>query len=354
VTAPEISPIQGERPLSTTDFEHDIADQADALRAFAASTTSATAAEPAEPGTPPYERIVLTGMGSSHFAALPTWRRLVEHGLPAWWVDAGQLLDAPHLVTGRTLLIATSQSGASGEIVALLESGVKPASLTAITKDESSPLAKAADRLIALHSGGEATVSTKSYINTLAAHDRLAAALLGRPGDPISAAVTAIEQFDGADALTPVAADLVRAENPRLAYIGFGDHGASALYAGLITKEGAKVPAEGYVGGQFRHGPFELAGPGLTAVLFGAPDPAGNRQLARIGADLLAAGSTVVAAAGLDLPGATVHLPPPAAGLTAQLAHGALVAQHLTVAIARARGITPGAFAYGSKITTAL
>ena len=344
--------------MSTTDFEHDIAGQADALRAFAASSATTTTTDPAGPATSAYERIVLTGMGSSHFAALPTWRRLVEHRLPAWWVDAGQLLDAPHLVTDRTLLIVTSQSGASGEIVALLESGVNPASLTAVTNDEASPLAKAAHRVIALHSGSEATVSTKSYINTLAAHDRLAAALLNRPvdqpGDEIAAAVAALEQFDGADALAPIAAGLVHADNPRLAYIGFGDHGASALYAGLITKEGAKIPAEGYVGGQFRHGPFELAGPGLTAVLYGAPDPAANRQLARIGADLLAAGSTVVAAAGLDLPDTATHLPPPDAGLTAQLAHGALVAQHLTVAIACARGITPGAFAYGSKITTAL
>ena len=183
---------------------------------------------------------------------------------------------------------------------------------------------------------------------------RLAATLTGHPAEQISAAIDVLERFDGAAALAPIAADLVRAENPRLAYIGFGDHGASALYAGLITKEGAKIAAEGYVGGQFRHGPFELAGPGLTAVLFGAPDPADNQQLARIGADLLAAGSTVVAAAGLDLPTAAAYLPPPAANLTAQLTHGALVAQHLTVAIARARGITPGAFAYGSKITTAL
>jgi glucosamine--fructose-6-phosphate aminotransferase (isomerizing) len=47
------------------------------------------------------------------------------------------------------------------------------------------------------------------------------------------------------------------------------------------------------------------------------------------------------------------HIPGPA-GLLAQLAHGALVAQYLTVAVARARGITPGAFAYGSKITASL
>ena len=32
----------------------------------------------------------------------------------------------------------------------------------------------------------------------------------------------------------------------------------------------------------------------------------------------------------------------------------ALVAQHLSVAIARAKNITPGTFSYGSKVTTAL
>jgi glutamine---fructose-6-phosphate transaminase (isomerizing) len=31
-----------------------------------------------------------------------------------------------------------------------------------------------------------------------------------------------------------------------------------------------------------------------------------------------------------------------------------VVAQHFTVALARARGITPGAFTFGSKVTTDL
>ena len=47
----------------------------------------------------------------------------------------------------------------------------------------------------------------------------------------------------------------------------------------------AKVAAEGFVGGEFRHGPLELAGPGLTAVLFGPDDPDASPSLRRLGAD---------------------------------------------------------------------
>ena len=48
------------------------------------------------------------------------------------------------------------------------------------------------------------------------------------------------------------------------------------------------------------------------------------------------------------------EIPAPAGGAAAQLAHGAITAQYLTVALAKAKGITPGAFSYGNKITTAL
>src|SRR6202012_3720481 len=121
--------------------------------------------------------------------------------------------------------------------------------------------------------------------NGLAAPDLLAPAVPGTAPDDGLAAAKAVEEFSGAGDLVPPARELVAAANPRLAYIGFGDHAATARYAGLITKEGAKIAAEGFIGGQFRHGPLELAGPGLTAVLFGSDDPAANTSLHRLGTD---------------------------------------------------------------------
>jgi len=222
----------------------------------------------------------------------------------------------------------------------------------AITNDPASPLARRADGCLPLHSGSEATVSTKSYVNSLAAHLRIASILTARPGENEASAVKAIAQFTPPAMLRDVAADLTSARDGRLAYIGFGDQGASALYAGLITKEAAKIPAEGYIGGQFRHGPLELAGRGLTAVLFGGNAPV-NRSLRQLGGDLLASGATVLAIGDFGLPGAH-QIAVPSGNPLIELAYGALVSQHLSVAIARAKGITPGSFTYGNKVTTVL
>jgi glucosamine--fructose-6-phosphate aminotransferase (isomerizing) len=337
--------------MSTT-FERDVDDQAEALRAL---TQSALPPAVTRLLHGRYERIVLTGMGSSHFAALPGWRRLADAGHPAWWVDSGQLLDAPGLITPGTLLVATSQSGASAEVVAMAERQgpiARAAAVIAVTNDPDSPLARRADGIIGLRSGDEATVSTKSYLNSLAAHERITSVINGTPADDTCETVKVIEEFSRPAVLRDIATDLAVTPDARLVFIGFGDHAASALYAGLITKEAAKVPAEGYIGGQFRHGPLELAGPGLTAVLFGG-DGQAHGSVRQLGADLLASGSTVLTVGDLGLPGA-VHVRAPGGSMPARLAHDALIAQHLTVAIATARGITPGVFTYGRKVTTAL
>jgi glucosamine--fructose-6-phosphate aminotransferase (isomerizing) len=336
----------------STPFERDMDDQAEALRAFAQSALSPALTRLLHSR---YERIVLTGMGSSHFAALPGWRRLADAGHPVWLVDSGQLLDAPGLVTPGTLLVVTSQSGASAEIVAMAEPRgpiARATALIAVTNDLESPLARCADDVIGLHSGDEATVSTKSYLNSLAAHERFTSVINGTPADDTGETVKAIEEFNRPAVLRDLAADFVATPDARLVYIGFGDRAASALYAGLITKEAAKVAAEGYIGGQFRHGPLELAGPGLTAVLFGG-DGRAHGSVRQLGADLLDSGSNVLTVGAPDLVGA-INIGEPGGSMSARLAHDALIAQHFTVAIATARGITPGVFTYGSKVTTAL
>jgi glucosamine--fructose-6-phosphate aminotransferase (isomerizing) len=341
------------RTVSLTPFETDIAAQPDALRAFAQSPIST---ELASLLTRDYDRIVLSGMGSSHHAALPTWRALVAAGLPAWWVDTGQLLDSPALITPGTLVMITSQSGASGEVAALIERDrrTQATTLISITNDPTSPLGRAGDALLPLHSGDEATVSTKSYLNSLAAHQRILRVLTGSPGQDPEHTSKVLEALRPPTVLAELAAAFAVNPDARIVFVGFGDHAATALYAGLITKEAAKIPAEGYIGGQFRHGPLELAGPGLTAVLFsgGHTDPA-RPSLQQLGTDLLRSGSTVLAVGDIGLSG-TLEVPTPSADLLDQLAHGAVVAQHLTVELATAKNITPGSFLFGSKITSAL
>ncbi|KNY07959.1 SIS domain-containing protein [Microbacterium sp. GCS4] len=338
---------------STSPFERNISEQPDALRRLADDRSDERLAEL---GVRSWERIVFTGMGSSHTVGLPAWRALARHGRATWNVDAGQLLDTPELVTPDTLVIATSQSGASAEIVELLDRGIRAGALIGVAANDESPLARSADLYLPLRSGDEATVSTKSYLNSLVVHHRIAAAFgaidSAAVEEQIPTSADRIETLIDLD-LMRIAQNALAVDRPRLATIGWGDAAATALFAALIGKESSKVAIEGFVGGEFRHGPYELAGPGFTGVFFGASRDDADGPLGRIASDLLASGASVVLVGDLRLDGATT-VDVRADGSLAALLEQSVVAQRIAVAIARENGVVPGAFAYGSKVTATL
>ena len=306
-----------------------------------------------------FDRIILTGMGGSDCASIPCELRLARAGLPVWRLLTGRLLEMQGLVTTDTLLVITSQSGRSGEVVALLERlERKPRAIIGITDDATSPLAAAANHVVLLSSGREATVATKSYANTLAAFHRLAGMLLEQRDvaavDEIRAAAESLQgQIDRAN---PAVDDLLRRlpghPGPRLALIGSGPDAATALAGAMVLKEAAKVAAEGYIGGAFRHGPLELAGPGLAAILFGAGSAAEGSPNA-LARDVAATGSIVVTVAPAAYGGSELIAIPGATGLE-RLVHGMYVVQRLSVGLAHSAGLVPGAFLYGQKITAQL
>jgi fructoselysine-6-P-deglycase FrlB-like protein len=343
---------------TTTPFEADILAQAGALIDLADASDDAALDQLTSRS---WARIVLTGMGSSHFAGLPTWRSFIAQGRQAWWVDAGQLLDTPELITSDTLVIATSQSGASGELVELVErlqTGVLTAgALAGITADPESPLARAADVFLPLRSGDEATVSTKSYLNTLGVHRQLIGAFANEPKNvaemEIRAAADLVSSLVDSLSVQAIAEKALSYPRPRLASVGWGNHATTALYAALITKESSKVPIEGFIGGQFRHGPYELAGEGLTVFVYGAGDPESAVSLRRLTEDLNASGATTIVVGDGRFEG-SVALPTPSEGNLLGLVGGAVTAELVAVELAKVNGVVPGAFAYGSKITTAL
>jgi glucosamine--fructose-6-phosphate aminotransferase (isomerizing) len=342
----------------TSSYIDDIREQPAALRRQADATLPAALRDI---DLRDHDRIVLTGMGSSDYAAIPIERALGAAGLPVVRLDAGQLLDVPQRVTNRTLLWATSQSGRSGEVAALrdrLTGSSRPALTIATTDDTTSPLAEMADVVLELHSGPEATVSTKSYLNTLAAQHRALAAMTGAAVDPVDDDIRRIAdeiadllaEWPDADAFAQEAWNAPRA---RFAYIGIGDDAATALTGALITKESSKVPVEGFVGGAFRHGPYELAGPGLTAVLFG-PGGQDDPFLPGLARDLTDSGATVLTVGPRAYAGTTLLATPDRDSALARLAVGSVRTQLLTLAFAKATGEVAGRFRFGQKVTAAL
>lgn len=218
-----------------------------------------------------FDRIVVTGMGGSLYASYPAWLILAEAGLPALWIDTAELIHhTPKLVTPKTLFWIFSQSGKSAEIVSALQ--LKAKALIATVNDMASPLAEAVQVHVQIRADVEKTVSTRTYVNTLAVGQLASLALLGKD---VETARDELRQI--ADAMESYLANWEsRVEQigktigfpQRLAILGRGVSLASAYTGALILGEASKYMATPYQAGEFRHGPLELATPDLTTLIF--------------------------------------------------------------------------------------
>ncbi len=301
-----------------------------------------------------FERVVITGMGSSLHAGYTAWLTLARAGVPAWHIDAGELLhQASELINKRTLLIMISQSGRSAEILELLDK-VVPGRLICITNDTSSPLAECSQAVVQMHAGDEATVSTKTYTTTLAVAQLAARQLTGQSLDApraelIQATDTMAHYLEGWRDRVAQLSSAVGVPQ-RFVLVGRGPSLAAVHTAALILKEGAKVQAEGLGAGQFRHGPLELTDERLTALVLageGKTRPLNERlasELRGYGAKAHTVGTSGTGGV---------------ADIVCPTAHGAglpvveiIPLQLLVVALAETTGIVPGQFRYSGKVTT--
>lgn len=304
-----------------------------------------------------FGRVILTGMGASFYAAYPIWLRLAQAGLPVFWVDTAELLHyARPLITGDSLVWILSQSGRSAEIVALLESLKNtPAVLLATVNDSESPLAqRAGENIIPIHAEPEFTVSTRTYLNTLAVTQLATLALIG---EDVQQGWRELQS--GAQAIAAYLTDwkihleAIRSLVPpphTLALLGRGASLASALTGALILGEASKVGALALQAGQFRHGPMELAGKNLTALLFAGE--AGTRGLLlRLHTELTQHGAHAIWVAPDGADRVHPHLPMPGAtGIALPLAEIVPI-QLLTIHLALQKDLEPGKFFYSGKVT---
>jgi fructoselysine-6-P-deglycase FrlB-like protein len=277
-------------------------------------------------------RIILTGMGASHLAALPSWRRLVAGGKAAWWIDTEKLVENPQIVTSDSLLIATSRSGAGGQVRALtnrLSETMRPAVMVAITDDLASPLAEAADCEILLRSG--ASGSPTGFLNALIAHDYVASMILNEDNDDVSPLARTVATTALPTELREVAADIKDHQESRLAYVGYGEHAAAVLYAALLTNEMTTIPADAYIARQHRHELLQRADAQLTALLFGSRSGP-NVVLRALARDLMAAGSNVIVIGGADVSGST-YIPSLTEHVGAEVARNVVVIEHFVSAL---------------------
>ncbi len=326
--------------------------------AFDASWGSALAKVRADLEADRFDRVILTGMGGSLHGAHPGHLALSRAlSIPVLLWESGELTQqAPDVVTSRTLLIAISQSGESGEVRRLTEAATRPACVISITNSSENALARWADIAVATHAGPERTASTKTYTAGLAAAHLVVAYLTGK-AQGAAGEVRALSQtvFDFIATLTAEADAAARhlGHTAPLTVIGRGDSYASAAMAALLIEEAAKLPCEGLTGGQFRHGPLELVREGFCAIVYlgeGAARPLTETlvdRIAALGGRVLAIGTNPDPASTAVLP---LALPETAPGLLPVLE--ILPVQFLVIPLAIARGFEPAAFLNAQKITT--
>lgn len=300
-----------------------------------------------------YQRVVLTGMGSSFHGLHPLHLRLVAAGQPATMVESSELLHYQgRLLQQGTLLVLVSQSGRSAEIVRLLETAGDAVDTLGVTNTADSPLANESTAVLLTHAGEEATVACKTHLATQAALVWLGTGLTGGDVDETREALAAtvpgvrdyLAEWRGrVEEMAGLLRD-VRA----VYYVGRGPSLGTVYSAGLITKESTHRPSEGLSSAAFRHGPMEMLRDGVFVLAFAGEDRTRSLNEALV-ADTRAAGArAVLASEDADLP---VLRLPPVGGLARPVVE-LLPVEMLTLAIPALDGREAGTFRIGGKVTT--
>ena len=307
------------------------------------------------------DHVVIAARGTSDHAAIYAQYVLgIRHGLSVGLGTPSVISlygAAPRL--DRSLVLGISQSGASPDVVGVVAEGRRQGAPTiAITNDPASPLAAAAESVIALEAGPErAIAATKTYTTSLLAVAALSVALAGSDGDAEALAVipdALRATLDLGPAVAAMAGDQARAD--RLLVLARGYEYATAREWALKLKELARVFADPYSAADFEHGPLALLEPGVPVLAVVRDGPARDgvvALLARLRDDLGADLAVVAPAhdtAALALGRWSFPLPdgsPEWLGPIVSVVVGQLHALHL----ARARGLDPDAPRNLRKVT---
>jgi glucosamine--fructose-6-phosphate aminotransferase (isomerizing) len=300
-----------------------------------------------------FQRVVLTGMGSSFHALHPLNLELINHGLTALMVETSELVHYKHrFFDPTTLIVAVSQSGQSAEMVRLIQTNRKRSAVIAVTNTPDSPLAKNASAAVLTKAGNEFSVSCKTYVTALMAlrwlGDVLCERDLRRTRKELKHACPAAAAYlaDWKDYVHSLARALAGIRH--LFLVGRGASLATVGTGALIVKESAHFHAEGMSSAAFRHGPFEMLGP-ETCVLVFAGDMKTRALNERLLLDIQQQdGRSELVGKDASLPCCRIAEHGPAVRQILEI----LPVHMVTLALAASAGREAGRFALATKVTT--
>ncbi|ABW27385.1 SIS domain-containing protein [Acaryochloris marina] len=308
----------------------------------------------------PQRSILLTGMGASYNALYPAWFYLNQQGKTALHLETSTLIHyLPTLLERPSLIVAASQSGESIELqklVAQIEAqrhqSSQPPVLISVTNSPQNTLADHSDVALPTAAGPEVGIATKTYTSSMLVLHFIARALAGQLypqdfeyGDEIASQAQTFLQKRQTD--ISKAFNVLKAST-YISIIGRGPALATANNAALMLKEGVRIPAEGYSGGQFRHGPREMIAPQIGSIVLTSPDTTlGINQ--RLAADIVEYGGPVVCIGQPTI--GTTHIPlPEIEDIFLHPLLEILPIQRLVAQLADQQNMTPGEFRWSGKV----
>jgi glutamine---fructose-6-phosphate transaminase (isomerizing) len=292
----------------------------------------------------------LVGHGSSDNAAsygiyafglIPRWTALRDSITLTVYYDSG-----PDL-SGSTV-IGLSQSGRTPDVVEYVSRARADGAFTiALTNDEDSELASAADTVLPLCAGPErAVAATKTYSNQVAALALLAAHVADR-GDEYAEGLRATAALLAGD-LDRLERDVARLAVPfsytgRMFVIGRGPEYATAREIALKLLETCRVAAEPLTATDLAHGPIAALDSLFPVWAIAADDPTlgavteAAERIRGAGATLVASGSAAAAVGSADY---ALPVPTPPLPLLSPIL-SVVPGQLFALALAKAKGLDP-------------
>jgi glucosamine--fructose-6-phosphate aminotransferase (isomerizing) len=278
-------------------------------------------------------------------------------------VDTAELVHfRSHVLRPSTVLVIVSQSGRSAEIVRLAETLTDrpdPPTVLSITNGLDNPLADRTHLRLDTRAGPESGPSTMTFAASLAHLAAVAGVLAGdaaagsveRARVASERAAASIEGIlDRSEPLAGGMADAVR-DRQSVAVLGRGPARAAAEMGALTLKESG-VMAEAFSTAAFRHGPFELAGPNLAAIVVATEAETRPLDL-RLAEDLVGAGAAVAVITGDDdAPPGALAVPVGPTDRALGSAVSIVPIQLVARALASERGRDPGVYLRATKVTT--
>jgi len=241
------------------------------------------------------QRVVFVACGTASYASL-LGRSMIERlaGLPAE-VDLGSEFRYRDAIVGpETLVIAVSQSGETADTLGAVKAArAKGSPILAITNVVGSALSREATGTLYMHAGPELGVASTKAFSTMVVACYLVGLWLGRQRGVLTAEDVRkhiqdlveiprlVEQTLELDnKIAALARHLSSARD--FLYLGRGLQYPIALEGALKLKELSYIHAEGYAGGEMKHGPIALIDESFPVVALAPRDSSYERMLGNI------------------------------------------------------------------------